>query len=159
MTWRFRKSFSPLPGVRITLSPGGLSTSVGAGPFRLTAGPRGMALTGRIPGTGVSYRHAFSKSVIPERSREAVLSPDLDSSPPLPSHITTANRAEVKEVKSGGAQSMTTPGLAEFKRLLARSHEERDSIEGELERTRGDATEATIKYTNWRDGFALRRIF
>jgi hypothetical protein len=34
MGWRFRKSFSPLPGVRLNFSPRGISTSVGAGPFR-----------------------------------------------------------------------------------------------------------------------------
>jgi len=29
MGWRFRKSFSPLPGVRLNFSPRGISTSVG----------------------------------------------------------------------------------------------------------------------------------
>ncbi|MEW6736418.1 MAG: DUF4236 domain-containing protein [Acidobacteriota bacterium] len=59
MTWRFRKSFSPLPGVRITLSPSGVSTSVGVGPFRASIGPRGPAVTANIPGTGLSFRQAL----------------------------------------------------------------------------------------------------
>lgn len=35
MGWRFRKSFNPLPGIRLNFSPRGISTSVGAGPARL----------------------------------------------------------------------------------------------------------------------------
>jgi Protein of unknown function (DUF4236) len=56
MGWRFRKSFSPLPGIRLNFSPRGISTSVGAGPFRFYAGSQGAAVTTRIPGTGISYR-------------------------------------------------------------------------------------------------------
>src|SRR2546421_10361978 len=56
MGWRFRKSFNPLPGVRLNFSPRGISTSVGAGPFRFYVGSQGAAVTTRIPGTGVSYR-------------------------------------------------------------------------------------------------------
>jgi len=65
----------------------------------------------------------------------------------------------MKEVRSDGAQLMTTSGLEEFKRLLTRSHEERDSIERELGAARTEASEATNKYLAWRDGFALRRLF
>jgi hypothetical protein len=36
MGWRFRKGFSSLPGVRLTFSPRGVGTSIGAGTFELT---------------------------------------------------------------------------------------------------------------------------
>lgn len=157
MSWRFRKSFSPLPGVRITLSPSGLSTSIGAGPFRLTAGPRGTALTGRIPSSGISYRHALGGSKAPNYPPQIHLSPGPDLDPSLTPPAITPSSPETREVKSGGAQMMTTSGLEEFKRLLSRSYEERDSIERDLASTRTEASEATKKYLAWRDGFALRR--
>lgn len=55
MNWRFRKSFTPIPGVRLTLSPSGISTSVGVGPLRVTAGPRCSSMTLGVPGTGLSF--------------------------------------------------------------------------------------------------------
>ena len=45
MGWRFRKSFNPLPGIRLNFSPRGISTSVGAGPARLYLGSQGAAVT------------------------------------------------------------------------------------------------------------------
>lgn len=56
MGWRFRKSFSPFPGVRFNFSPSGISTSIGVGPARVYIGPRGAAVSARVPGTGISFR-------------------------------------------------------------------------------------------------------
>src|SRR3990172_3846138 len=60
MGWRFCKSFIPLPSVRLTLSPRGLSTSVRVGPLRLTVGPQGGATTERIPSTGIAYNQPLT---------------------------------------------------------------------------------------------------
>ncbi len=38
MSWRFRRSFKVIPGVRINLSKTGLSASIGGGPFTLNEG-------------------------------------------------------------------------------------------------------------------------
>jgi len=59
MAWQFRTSFSPLPGVRLTLSPRGISTSVGAGPLRVGSGSHGAAITGRIAGTWHFPQHSL----------------------------------------------------------------------------------------------------
>jgi len=54
MAWRFRKTFRLFPGVRLNLSKGGLSLSVGGAPATLNIGPRGPRATFGVPGSGVS---------------------------------------------------------------------------------------------------------
>src|SRR6266403_1275698 len=59
MSWRFRKSFKVIPGVRLNLSRSGLSASIGGAPITLNIGPHGLMGTASLPGTGISYRHNF----------------------------------------------------------------------------------------------------
>ena len=56
MGFRFQKRFSILPGVRINLSKGGLSTSLGPRGADVNIGKNGVTTSAGIPGTGVSYR-------------------------------------------------------------------------------------------------------
>src|SRR4051812_20177231 len=60
MGWRFRKSFTVVPGLRLNLSKSGLSASIGGAPFTLNVGPRGLMGTASIPGSGISYRQHLS---------------------------------------------------------------------------------------------------
>jgi len=41
MSWRFRRSFKVIPGVRLNLSKSGVSCSIGGAPFTVNVGPRG----------------------------------------------------------------------------------------------------------------------
>jgi hypothetical protein len=54
--FRFRKTFSVLPGVKINLSKTGVSTSVGGKGATLNIGHGKKNVTLGIPGTGLSYR-------------------------------------------------------------------------------------------------------
>jgi hypothetical protein len=54
MGWRFRQSFSIVPGLRLNLSKSGLSASIGSSPFTLNVGPHGLMGTASIPGTGLA---------------------------------------------------------------------------------------------------------
>src|SRR4051812_10665080 len=63
MGWRFRHSFKVIPGVRLNLSKSGLSASIGAAPFTVNVGPRGVYGTASLPGTGISYRQRVGGSV------------------------------------------------------------------------------------------------
>ena len=54
--FRFRKSFSILPGVKINLSKTGLSTSLGGHGATVNIGKNGPNATIGAPGTGLSYR-------------------------------------------------------------------------------------------------------
>lgn len=56
MAWRFRKSFTVMPGLRLNVSKGGLSASIGSSPFSVQVGPRGVYANANIPGMGVSMR-------------------------------------------------------------------------------------------------------
>ncbi len=144
MTWRFRKSFCPLPGVRITLSPSGLSTSVGVGPFRATIGPRGPAVTANIPGTGISYRHAFGslpQQRLPDQPTPSF--PQLGYDTPAP------NEPKMSDIKSSGSEELTTPGLSEFKRLLEEARREHGTIVQELTHARSEESSAVGRYTSW----------
>jgi hypothetical protein len=54
--FRFRKTFSVLPGVKFNLSKTGVSTSVGGKGATLNVGHGKKMVTLGVPGTGLSYR-------------------------------------------------------------------------------------------------------
>ena len=56
MSWRFRKTFKVLPGVKLNLTRHGLSATLGAAPFSVNVGPRGVYRNISIPGAGVWSR-------------------------------------------------------------------------------------------------------
>jgi hypothetical protein len=62
--FRFRKTFSVLPGVKINLSKSGVSTSVGGKGATLNVGHGKKMVTLGIPGTGLSYRAEASTQLI-----------------------------------------------------------------------------------------------
>lgn len=60
MGFRARKSFKLAPGVRMTVSPRGVSTSVGVKGARVTRGADGrVTRTLSAPGTGISHTKAL----------------------------------------------------------------------------------------------------
>ncbi len=62
--FRFRKTFSLLPGVRVNLSKTGLSTSVGGNGATLNVGHGKRNVTLGVPGTGLSYRTPATTGLI-----------------------------------------------------------------------------------------------
>jgi len=56
MGFRFQKRIGILPGVRINLSKGGVSTSLGPRGADVNIGRDGISTNAGIPGTGLSYR-------------------------------------------------------------------------------------------------------
>lgn len=153
--WRFRKSFSPLPGVRLTLSPSGISTSVGVGPFRVTTGPRGQHFNATIPGTGLSFRQSLSAR-----------SPGTDSltAPvPAPRYIPNTTPApdadpRVEQIESAGSAVLTTAGITEFRKLLERARTEHSETAKELIAAQANERLATEKFLSWKNGWLLRRL-
>lgn len=55
MGFRFRRTFRLFPGVRLNISKGGVSASVGPHGATLNLGKRGLRGTVGLPGTGMSY--------------------------------------------------------------------------------------------------------
>lgn len=62
--FRFRKTISVLPGVKVNLSKTGLSTSVGGKGATLNIGHGKKNVTLGIPGTGLSYRTQASTQLV-----------------------------------------------------------------------------------------------
>jgi hypothetical protein len=62
--FRFRKSISILPGVKVNLSKTGVSTSVGGKGATLNIGHGKKNVTLGIPGTGLSYRTQASSQLV-----------------------------------------------------------------------------------------------
>jgi hypothetical protein len=62
--FRFRKTFSILPGVRIKLSKTGVSSSIGGHGATVNVGKNGPMVTLGIPGTGLSYRTSIGMTLI-----------------------------------------------------------------------------------------------
>lgn len=146
MGWRFRKSFSPLPGVRLTFSPRGLTTSVGVGPLRITSGSHGVAATARIPGTGISYHQRLGEAspdhqALAHALRESVPEPRI-----------------IEKFTSSGTSEMTSPGLAAMKELLARAFSEQKDLNGEITKARTDYTEYSRRYRSWANGWLLKKL-
>src|SRR5215813_4885298 len=62
--FRFRKTISVLPGVKVNLSKTGVSTSVGGKGATLNIGRGKKNVTLGIPGTGLSYRTQASSQLV-----------------------------------------------------------------------------------------------
>ena len=157
--WRFRKSFSPLPGVRLTLSPSGISTSVGVGPLRVTAGSRGQHFTATVPGTGLSLRQSLSGGQT--NGGAAYLLPATPTPTPQYAPGTVRPQAvdpSVVQIESAGSAVLTTPGIAEFRKLLERAKTEHTQTAAELKLAKSVEQIATNKYLSWKNGWLLRKL-
>ena len=62
--FRFRKTFSILPGVRFNLSKTGVSTSLGGHGATLNVGHGKENVTLGVPGTGLSYKTPATTGLI-----------------------------------------------------------------------------------------------
>lgn len=85
MGFRMRKSFKVMPGVRMTVTPRGVSASVGGKAGRVTVNSHGrVTKTVRVPGTGASF---VTSSSVPRQQGTARRSTH-PTSPPV--HATSA---------------------------------------------------------------------
>lgn len=72
MGFRFRKSVRILPGVRLNISKGGVSTTIGRRGATINLGKRGVRGTVGLPGTGLFYSEMLAR----KSPRRGVISPD-----------------------------------------------------------------------------------
>ncbi|HAT1642273.1 TPA: DUF4236 domain-containing protein [Raoultella ornithinolytica] len=77
MGFRFRKSISIIPGVRINLSNGAPSLSVGPRGASLSFGKRGTYANLGLPGTGLSYRTRIDRTVRERQNNRVQANPGL----------------------------------------------------------------------------------
>ncbi len=61
MPWRFHRILKIIPGVRVNVGKGGVSTSVGPRGADINIGRHGVTTNAGLPGTGLSYRQRLGK--------------------------------------------------------------------------------------------------
>ena len=134
MSWRFRQSFKILPGLKLNLSKGGLSASVGGAPFTMNLGRRGLYATASIPGTGIQFRqrlsgesHPNSQSGLYEPPRSP-LSSNYPDSPPSSLPPLDSSSAPLREIRSASTELLTSESLKELKNLIQTAYEEHEEI-------------------------------
>jgi hypothetical protein len=101
MAFRFRKSKSIFPGVRINLTPKGLGISAGTKGMRVSRSATGQSsLSAGIPGSGISYRKRIKKQRAKpsEHLEESPSSSNIvDSSQYIAKHGAVLTKKEVKQ--------------------------------------------------------------
>lgn len=166
MGWRFRKSFTVIPGVRLNLSKSGLSASIGGGPFTLNVGPRGLMSTASVPGTGISYRKqigygALTHGGVSQPHEHFTSPPGAPATEPLqfPSPATLPSGAPIEEVRSASTERLTSDSLRELKHVIEMARTEHEDISNQLARARSERFTAIDKYRWWDSGYLFKRLF
>jgi Protein of unknown function (DUF4236) len=159
MSWRFRQSFTVVPGLRLNLSKRGLSASIGGAPLTMNIGPHGVTNTLSIPGTGLSCRSHVSPTAthLPPNGTPNV-SPSIPSYYPPPAPHQFINPSPIEEVHSAGTELLTSESLKNLKHLIQTAFAEREDIGRELETAQADKGRATIKYKSWINQVLFQRF-
>jgi len=99
MGFRFRRTIRILPGVRLNISKGGISTSIGRPGATINIGRTGTRATVGLPGTGLSYSEKLgtARPIVPGAmlpGAGVALPPAAGPVPPrsIPSPVTGRNR-------------------------------------------------------------------
>jgi hypothetical protein len=79
MPVRIRKSFNLFPGVKVNMSKGGMSITVGRRGFHLNFSKRGVRQTVGLPGTGISESSYLFKNKADEDEKEKEARPSEES--------------------------------------------------------------------------------
>jgi uncharacterized protein DUF4236 len=160
MGWRFRQSFTIIPGLRLNLSKTGLSASIGGAPFTLNVGQHGVMGTASIPGTGLSYREHFGTTPRSSPSNDGgILTPSLVLPPPLPPDLGFINTAPVEQIHSASTELLTSATLTDLKHLIKTAFLQREEIVLELGDARNKKITAVSRYESWHKGFLFKRLF
>ena len=154
MGWRFRQSFTVVPGLRLNLSKRGLSASIGGTPFKLNVGPHGVTETVSVPGTGLSYHHILST---PTRSSDNEASPSVIF-PGISHPSTSIHSLPVEEVHSASTELLTSESLKQVKQLIQTAHRQYQEISGNLDSARTAKVEAESRYLSWENGILLKKL-
>jgi hypothetical protein len=160
MSWRFRKTFKVLPGVKLNLTARGLSATVGGTPFSINVGPRGVYRNVSIPGTGIWDRQRIGG---PSSQPSGIQPPTTDyaGSPAIPSLPPSipVSPSPATEIHSASTELLTSEGLEHLRWLLTDAYNERDELAKEISSATLESNTATKRYQKWERGFFMKRLF
>src|SRR5271169_6434888 len=131
MSWRFRKSFKVLPSLKLNLTRHGLSATLGAAPFSVNVGPRGVYRNVSIPGTGLWDRQRLDIPSIPSSQPGVQPSPaDRGGVPQASSPIPSAS--PTTEIHSASTELLSSESMKQLRQLLTDAYDERDALTREV---------------------------
>ena len=103
MPIRFRRSFTIFPGVKVNVSKGGISLSVGKRGATLNFSKRGVSQTVGIPGTGLSESSYIIKNKSDEEVDEKKEEKDDQRAEKIASDSDERNDSPERETKRSGS--------------------------------------------------------
>lgn len=115
MGFRFRRSISLIPGVRLNLSGSGASVSLRPRGLRYTIGPKGTRLTAGLPGTGVSWSQYTPHSKPPAPGEREDYSPAQEFSAPL---VQLSSEPALATIESASAEQINALSASELAPIL-----------------------------------------
>lgn len=141
MGFRFRRSISLFPGVRLNFSMSGISTTIGARGVSLSMGSQGTYANLDLPGTGLSYRERLTHSQ-PTRDTSTPLFPQSKQGP-MPAAPFAPREGKVPlqpgetqelagEIRSAGSDEITSASLKELRDLLAEVWSESKRLKADI---------------------------
>lgn len=160
MSWRFRKSFKVLPGVRLNISRSGVSTTLGSGLFSLNVGPKGVYRNVRIPGTGFSMRNRLDQP----RSQRSIGGLAKPAGQSLASPSTSARSVETQvlptstEIRSASTDHLTSHSTEQLRNLLREAYEERTVLVTEISVATAELSSSKKRYESWERGFLMKHV-
>ena len=160
MSWRFRKSFKVIPGVKLNLTARGLSATFGAAPFSINVGPRGVYRNVSIPGTGIWDRQRIGGPSSQPSSGQppSADGPGVPSISPVPPSFPVSPQPGT-EIHSASTELLTSESLEQLRHLLTDAYNERDELTREVSSATSEANTATRRYQSWERGFLMKRLF
>lgn len=166
MAWRFRQSFTIVPGLRLNLSKSGLSASIGGAPFTLNVGSRGIMGTASVPGTGISYRQHFSTGGVHTSDSPAGYgagSATVTFPAPVPTSgpatTTFINTTPIEEIHSASTELLTSATLKQLKELIQTAFRQQEDINFDLDKARDEKLRTQDRYEAWDRGLLFKRLF
>jgi Protein of unknown function (DUF4236) len=159
MSWRFRKTFKVLPGVKLNLTRHGLSATLGAAPFSVNVGPKGVYTNVSIPGTGLWSRDRLDipSSQRSEHQQQPIIREGVI--PPLALVPSVHTSLPITELRSASTELLNSQSLDDLRKLLKEAYEERNALTQEISKGDRESTIATQRYQSWERGFLFKRLF
>lgn len=157
MSWRFRKTFKIMPGLKLNLTARGLSATIGAAPMSVNMGPQGVYGNVSIPGTGLWNRQRLdlpspSHPVAqPARVDENPVAPNFPA-PVTPRAAPTSSDPSVTEIRSASTELLSSASMEDLRKLLKDAFEERTTLYQEVAAAEREHAIAVTRYRSWDNG-------
>jgi hypothetical protein len=134
---RFRRRVKLFPGVHLNFSLSGVSTTIGVPGLSLNFGRKGTYLNTGIPGTGLYSRQTIGGSHTEQKNRIS------NYSTPFPSPRLHQD-PEIGAIRTEKAETTTTEGLHELKKMLLECYDLRAELTIATQRAKTQLKAATI---------------